>query len=73
MPCYKVVTIYSVKDKQPIAFTTQPGNISDVVSVTNAIKELQFLDVNDFTFIMDNGFYSEKNIVILYKLYNISQ
>ena len=69
LPCYKVVTIYSVKDKQPIAFTTQPGNISDVVSVTNAIKELQFLDVNDFTFIMDNGFYSEKNIVILYNNY----
>ena len=69
LPCYKVVTIYSVKDKQPIAFTTQPGNISDVISVSNAIKELKFLDVKNFTFIMDNGFYSEKNIVTLYLNY----
>ena len=66
LPCFKIVTIYSVKDKQPIAFTTQPGNISDVVSVTNAIKELDFLDVKNFTLLMDNGFYSEQNLLNLY-------
>lgn len=66
LPCFKVITLYSIKDKQPIAFTTQPGNISDVISVTNALKEIDFLDIKNFTFIMDNGFYSEKNIISLY-------
>ncbi|MBR1443544.1 MAG: transposase, partial [Firmicutes bacterium] len=46
---------------QPIAFTKQPGNLPDVVSITNAIKQLSALGVNTTEIITDNVYYSEKN------------
>ena len=57
----KLLTLYSIDSRQPIAFTKQPGNLPDVVSVTNAIKQLSALGVNTTEIITDNGYYSEKN------------
>ena len=42
----KLLTLYSIDSRQPIAFTKQPGNLPDVTSVTNAIKQLTALGVN---------------------------
>ena len=33
----KLLTLYSIESRQPVAFTKQPGNLPDVTSVTNAI------------------------------------
>ena len=57
----KLLTLYSIESRQPIAFTKQPGNLPDVVSVTNAIKQLSVLGVNTTEIVTDNGYYSESN------------
>lgn len=57
----KLLTLYSVENRQPVAFTKQPGNLPDVTSVTNAIKQLAALGVNTTEIITDNGYYSEQN------------
>ena len=57
----KLLTLYSIESRQPIAFTKQPGNLPDVTSVTNAIKQLAALGVNTTEIITDNGYYSESN------------
>lgn len=57
----KLLTLYSIESRQPIAFTKQPGNLPDVISVTNAIKQLAALGVNTTEIITDNGYYSERN------------
>lgn len=57
----KLLALYSIDSRQPIAFTKQPGNLPDVTSVTNAIKQLSALDINATEVITDNGYYSEQN------------
>ena len=57
----KLLTLYSIDKRQPIAFTKQPGNLPDVITVTNAIKQLSALGVNTTEIITDNGYYSESN------------
>ena len=57
----KLLTLYSIESRQPIAFTKQPGNLPDVISVANAIKQLSSLDVNTTEIVTDNGYYSENN------------
>ena len=58
----KLLTLYSIESRQPIAFTKQPGNLPDVTSVTNAVKQLAALGVNTTEIITDNGYYSESNL-----------
>lgn len=63
----KLLTIYSIKHRQPIVFTKQPGNLSDVTSIVNAIKQLEVLGVNRPEIITDNGYYSDANISALFQ------
>lgn len=62
MKTIKLLTLYSINSRQPIAFTKQPGNLPDVTSVTNAVKQLTALGVNTTEIITDNGYYSEQNL-----------
>ena len=57
----KLLTLYSIESRQPIAFTKQPGNLPDVISITNAIKQLSALGIRTTEIITDNGYYSESN------------
>ena len=57
----KLLTLYSIESRQPIAFTKQAGNLPDVISITNAIKQLSALGVNTTEIVTDNGYYSESN------------
>lgn len=58
----KLLTLYSIETRQPVAFTKQPGNLPDVVTIENALKQLQALDLNHTEIVTDNGYYSEKNL-----------
>lgn len=58
----KLLTLYSVNSRQPVAFTKQPGNLPDVISITNAIKQISALGINTTEIITDNGYYSEQNL-----------
>ena len=58
----KLLTLYSIDSRQPVAFTKQPGNISDVTAIANALIQLSALGVGDAVVVTDNGYYSESNM-----------
>lgn len=62
----KIITLYSIDNNQPIAFSKQPGNIPDVISIKNALNELTALGVENAEIITDNGFYSSSNIAEMF-------
>ena len=51
----KLLTLYSVKDREPIAFSKQPGNIPDVISVQNAISQMKCLGIEKPLIVTDAG------------------
>ena len=58
----KLLTLYSVADREPIAFAKQPGNVPDVVSVANALTQLESLGLPKALVVTDNGFCSQANM-----------
>lgn len=63
----KTFTFYSMNDRQPICFNTIPGNVPDVVAIENALKQLQVLGIKNAEVVSDCGFYSEKNLSLLFQ------
>ena len=61
----KLLSLYSIETRQPVAFTKQPGNQPDVITIENALKQLQVLGVSSAEIVTDNGYYSEKNLAEL--------
>jgi len=62
----KLLTLYSIETRQPVAFTKQPGNLPDVITIENALKQLSVLGLGDAEIITDNGYYSEHNLAALF-------
>jgi len=58
----KLLTLYSVKDREPIAFAKQPGNVPDVISIENTIKQLKCFNLDTPLIVTDNGYYSQDNM-----------
>ena len=58
----KLLVLYSVENRQPIAFSKQPGNIPDKISLANALRQLDMLDLASPVIVADNGFYSQDNM-----------
>lgn len=58
----KLLTLYSIETRQPIAFTKQPGNLPDVITVANAIRQLEVLGVKAAELVTDNGYFSASNL-----------
>ena len=58
----KLLTLYSVRDREPVAFAKQPGNVPDVISVGNAITQLEALGIAKPLVVTDNGYASESNM-----------
>lgn len=58
----KVLTLYSIETRQPVAFTKQPGNLPDVITIDNALKQLDILGLGNSEIVTDNGYYSEQNL-----------
>ena len=58
----KYLSLYSVDTRQPVAFTKQPGNLPDVITIGNALSQLMVLGVKKAVIVTDNGYYSEKNL-----------
>lgn len=58
----KLLTLYDLKSRQPIAFARQPGNLADVVAIENALKQLSYLDVAKAQIVTDKGYFSQTNI-----------
>jgi len=62
----KLLTLYSIETREPVAFTKQPGNIPDVITIENALKELSMLGMGNAEIVTDNGYYSERNLSSLF-------
>lgn len=63
LPVVKYCMLYSVRDMQPIAYANKPGNIPDVITLSNALKQLDCLGVEKPTIVTDCGYASAGNIV----------
>ena len=59
----KLLTLYSVKSREPLAFAKQPGNIPDVISIENALSQLKCLGLEKPLIVTDNGYYSQTNMM----------
>ena len=59
----KLLTLYSVKDCEPLAFAKQPGNVPDVISIENALTQLKCLNLESPMIVTDNGYYSQENMM----------
>ena len=62
----KLLALYSIETRQPVAFTKQPGNLPDVTTIENALKQLSVLGLGNAEIITDNGYYSEHNLSALF-------
>jgi transposase len=62
----KLLTLYSIETRQPVAFTKQPGNLPDVITIENALKQLSALGLGGAEIITDNGYYSDHNLAALF-------
>jgi len=51
----------------PAYFRKLPGNITDVMTIENLLKGIDYLDLRKVKIVMDRGFYSAKNVNALYK------
>jgi len=63
----KYLALYSLENRQPIAFTKQSGDLPDVLTIGNALSQLLALGVSGAEIITDNGYYSEQNISEMYQ------
>jgi transposase len=63
----KYLALYSIENRQPIAFTKQQGDLPDVLTIGNALNQLLALGVSGAEIITDNGYYSEQNISELFQ------
>ena len=62
---YKIVMIYSITSRQPIAYALLPGNIPDGQTVPNALEQLKALKLNDVEIVSDNGYCTEDNLLLM--------
>ena len=62
----KLLTLYSIETRQPVAFTKQPGNLPDVTTIENALKQLSALGLGGAEIITDNGYCSDHNLAALF-------
>ncbi len=59
----KLLTLYSVKAREPLAFAKQPGNVPDVISIENTLTQLKCFNLERPLIVTDNGYYSQKNMM----------
>ena len=58
----KFLSLYSINTRQPLAYTKLPGNLPDVVTVKNAITQMNALGMKTTELVTDNGYYSQQNL-----------
>lgn len=59
----KLLTLYSVEDREPLAFAKQPGNVPDVISIENTLTQLKCFSLQKPLVVTDNGYYSQSNMM----------
>lgn len=62
LPQLNLALLYGEESMMPVYYRKLPGNISDVKTIENLLKDIDFLKLDKLKFVMDRGFYSERNI-----------
>lgn len=62
LPQLNLALLYGEESMLPVYYRKLPGNISDVRTIENLLKDIDFLQLDKLKFVMDRGFYSERNI-----------
>ena len=62
LPQLNLALLYGRQSMMPVYYRKLPGNISDVKTIENLLKDIDFLELEKLRFVMDRGFYSERNI-----------
>ena len=58
----KLLTLYSVRERETVAFAKQPGNVPDVISVCNVLGQLESLGLPKPLVVTDTGYHSQSNM-----------
>lgn len=67
LPQINLAMLFGKRSMLPVYYRKLPGNIPDVKTIENLLKNIDFLDLEKLKLVMDRGFYSEKNINDLMK------
>lgn len=62
-----LLLLFGEQSKMPFYYRKIAGNIPDVKTVNELLKELDVFDIKKIKLVMDRGFYSSENINALYK------
>lgn len=62
LPQLNLAVLFGQKGRLPIYFERTPGNITDVTTLHNLLKNFKALEVKILHYVMDKGFYSKKNV-----------
>lgn len=61
---YKIVSFFSLDSGLPVSFEIQPGNISDVSTLFNALTRAKCYGLQNPEFTLDNGFFTKTNVLL---------
>ena len=67
LPQINLALLYGEESVLPVYYRKLAGNISDVKTIDNLVKDVDFLKLDKLKLVMDRGFYSENNINDLMK------
>ena len=62
LPQINLAMLFGQKSKLPVCYKRMPGSITDVSTLKNCIKTLDYLNLSQLHLVMDRGFYSKTNI-----------
>ena len=62
LPQINLALLYGEESMLPVYYRKLAGNITDVKTIENLLKDVDFLKLEKLKLVMDRGFYSEKNI-----------
>ncbi len=66
LPQINLLMLTGEKSRMPVYYRIIPGSIRNVSTLRESIKNLELFKTGTMHFVMDKGFYSEKNIDALY-------
>lgn len=66
LPQINLALLFGEESGLPFYYRKLPGNVTDVTTVKQLLKDMEFLGCNKIKLVMDRGFYSETNVNALY-------
>jgi transposase len=62
LPQLNLAMLFGQKKRLPVYFHRLPGSLTDVTTVHNLLKTFKALEIKTLNYVMDKGFYSQKNV-----------